>query len=245
MSNNNVRDLRITGSSSAAGGYYRNVSITGEVQIAGDISCEIFRCTGDTNVSGALESKITRITGTTVVNGDITTDRLTVHGELKTMGNVTLNDAKIGGHVIVRQNLTSEEIKLHGLISVDGDCAIDHLRGKGAFEIQGLLNVGRMDLDLYWPSRAREIGGEQINVRKPQGMASMLKSLLDIFKTQPDSRLIADSIEGDDIHLENTSAKIVRGNRVTIGSGCVIERVEYRSSYQQAPDASVEQCIQT
>ncbi|WP_152396195.1 bactofilin family protein [Paenibacillus guangzhouensis] len=245
MGNNPARDLRITGSSSAAGGYYRNVSITGDVQISGDIHCETFRCTGDTSVLGAFEAKITRITGTTSVNGDVTTDRLNLHGELKANRHITLNDAKIGGQLAVRQNLTGEDVKLYGMISVDGDCAIDHLRGKGAFEVQGLLNVGRLDLDLFWPSTAREIGGEQISVRKPQGMASMLKSLLDMFKTQPDSRLITDSIEGDDIHLENTTAKIVRGNRVTIGSGCIIERVEYRSSYQQAPDAAVEHCIQT
>ena len=45
--------------------------------------------------------------------------------------------------------------------------------------------------------------------------------------------LTADIIEGDLIYLENTNAKIVRGNNVTIGTGCKIELVEYKESFKK------------
>ncbi|WKB34651.1 hypothetical protein QS257_11765 [Terrilactibacillus sp. S3-3] len=39
--------------------------------------------------------------------------------------------------------------------------------------------------------------------------------------------------------LEDTTAKVVRGNRVVIGPGCKIESVEYQSDYSKADDAEV------
>ena len=44
--------------------------------------------------------------------------------------------------------------------------------------------------------------------------------------------LNAEIIEGDEIYLENTKAKVVRGNRVTIGPGCDIDFVEYQNHFQ-------------
>ena len=52
-------------------------------------------------------------------------------------------------------------------------------------------------------------------------------------------RLTTSVIEGDDIYLEATTAKIVRGNNVTIGSDCNIELVEYRNTITVAPDSKV------
>ena len=40
--------------------------------------------------------------------------------------------------------------------------------------------------------------------------------------------LTTELIEGDEIYLENTNAKIVRGNNITIGEGCNIGLIEYR-----------------
>lgn len=39
-----------------------------------------------------------------------------------------------------------------------------------------------------------------------------------------------ETIEGDDIHLELTRARVVRGNNVSIGSGCDIDLVEYKNN---------------
>jgi cytoskeletal protein CcmA (bactofilin family) len=51
--------------------------------------------------------------------------------------------------------------------------------------------------------------------------------------------LEAEIIEGDEIMLENTTAKIVRGNNVMLGAGCDIGTVEYKSNYVKNGDARV------
>jgi cytoskeletal protein CcmA (bactofilin family) len=108
---------------------------------------------------------------------------------------------------------------------------------RGIFEIGGLLNAGQLDIKLYRDCRAKEIGGEKIRIRK----ASLLHAFSFFFKPSPHARLTASVIEGDDIYLENTTAKAVRGNRVTIGPGCKIGTVEYKEHFEQKKDSIVNQ----
>ncbi len=51
--------------------------------------------------------------------------------------------------------------------------------------------------------------------------------------------LTTDVIEGDEIYLEYTTAKAVRGKNVTIGQGCNIELVEYVDNFNQHNDSVV------
>jgi cytoskeletal protein CcmA (bactofilin family) len=51
--------------------------------------------------------------------------------------------------------------------------------------------------------------------------------------------LTADIIEGDDVYLENTQAKVVRGNNIELGPDCEIELVEYKDSFKQDEKADV------
>jgi hypothetical protein len=54
-----------------------------------------------------------------------------------------------------------------------------------------------------------------------------------------DGRLDTETIEGDDIYLEYTRVKVVRGSNVKIGKGCEIELVEYENNFQQDREAKV------
>ncbi|MCL6576409.1 hypothetical protein [Kyrpidia sp.] len=42
-----------------------------------------------------------------------------------------------------------------------------------------------------------------------------------------------ETIEGDDIYLENTRARVVRGTRVQIGPGCQIGLLEYSEDFSK------------
>ena len=50
-----------------------------------------------------------------------------------------------------------------------------------------------------------------------------------------------ESVEGDDIYLEYTTAKVVRGNTVRLGAGCKIDLVEYKTSLEKASDCIVKE----
>jgi cytoskeletal protein CcmA (bactofilin family) len=113
---------------------------------------------------------------------------------------------------------------------------------KGSFTIGGLLNAGQIDIILYGGCRAKEIGGEKITVKKP-GIAHKLKRLIFSYIFRVNVDLQADVIEGDEIYLEHTYAKIVRGNNVTIGPGCDIEVVEYKNNFHEQKGAIVKDKI--
>ena len=78
-------------------------------------------------------------------------------------------------------------------------------------------------------------------MRKPDSfhLARIVKSIL--FSLDLDNGLIAESIEGDDIYLEETKAKAVRGNNIVIGEGCEIGLVEYKSKFEQTGNAKVKE----
>lgn len=232
-----AHDLTVAGNASAGGGRYRKVKITGEASIDGDIQCESFRCIGTVQCSGSIRTEAFKITGTAAVSGTINAGSANIQGHIECTGDASMKELHIGGQLDVRGgSLSLEKAGVKGRLIVSGDCQAESLSLKGAFDIGGLLNAGTIDLRLYGESRGREIGGERILVRK----GFRLDFLQSLFSIPASGRLIADIIEGDDIDLEYTSARIVRGKNVTIGPGCDIGLVECSGTYTQVKTAKVE-----
>lgn len=165
--------------------------------------------------------------GTAVVDGHLACTRLTVFGVLDVDGTVTSQRMKIKGQADFGGGINTEEAHIHGLITVAGDCNADRLFVNGAFTVEGLLNVGTADIRLHGPSRAKEIGGGTIRINRPRWR---------VFNFHV---LTVESVEGDDIEIDNTCAKVVRGNNVRVGSGCEIDLIEYRGLLKQARGAKV------
>ena len=53
---------------------------------------------------------------------------------------------------------------------------------------------------------------------------------------------VAESIEGDEISIEYTSAKTVTGKDVKIGEGCEIELLQYSENAEISPKAKIGRC---
>ncbi|GMA62319.1 hypothetical protein GCM10025859_27590 [Alicyclobacillus fastidiosus] len=182
---------------------------------------------GTAQSTGGHFHKVT-IRGEARVTGDIDCEQLKVMGTLDVQGNLHTGAAKIMGTVAVAGNASGEDVNLMGEMNVDGDCNAESLKCRGAFDISGLLNAGNIEIVLHGYSRAKEIGGDKIYV-KPQ-----LR-----FFSGGLRRLTVDTVEGDDVNLAYTTARVVRGNRVEIGPGCEIETVEYRSLLRVSDAAKV------
>jgi cytoskeletal protein CcmA (bactofilin family) len=133
--------------------------------------------------------------------------------------------------VEVAGSVHATEIVLQGHLGCGGDCEAESLMGAGEFDVDGLLNVGRIELRIYGPSRARDIGCERIGVKAGRRVGW--------FWRWPEKRLTANSIEGDDIVLEHTTAEVVRGHNVRLGTGCDIGLVEYTGTFVRDGDAKV------
>lgn len=131
------------------------------------------------------------------------------------------------GQLSVHGNVRSGHMLMRGNLEADGDWEGDRLTVKGAFRVGGLLNAEQMDIRLFGPSSAREIGGGAVKVGR-----SRLQSLKEFFVPAGPAVLTAESVEADQVELSYTKAQTVRGNRVVIGPGCTIGEVEYTESLE-------------
>jgi cytoskeletal protein CcmA (bactofilin family) len=213
-----IGDLKINGSGSSAGGNYNSVIINGNGKIEGDLECIYLKINGQGNV-----------------NGNVKADSVKVNGNNSIEGNLRAEKVKINGTADINGNLSTEKAETYGSIRVDGDCNAEFFKIDGTFEIEGLLNAGELELSLYGPSKAHEIGGEKITVKR-KGKYDFLGLR---YLIGSNKELTAESIEGDEIYLENTQAKVVRGNNVELGPNCNIELVEYKNSFKQDESAEV------
>ena len=214
-------NLKIYGQSSSAGGKYNAVIINGEGIISGDLDCNKLK-----------------INGRCDINGNVKAEYVDVHGNNSIKGNLEAERAKIHGTAEINGNLSVDKSEIYGSIDVDGDCNAEIFNIEGTFAIEGLLNAGELKLSLYGPSKAREIGGEKITVKR-KGKYDLLGLKGKIMSSGRVKELTVDTIEGDDVYLENTQAKVVRGNNIEIGPGCEIKLVEYKDGFNQDEKAEV------
>ncbi|WP_421383268.1 hypothetical protein ACOJQI_02610 [Bacillus salacetis] len=202
MSGERTKRLKVVGEGSYPGGDYEKVKITGQGTVSGDIRALEAKVTGEGRVRGKAAVNQLKVIGKLTIDEELSGNEMNIIGELNVGGSVKANTVKARGFLNSTENVELE--KLHV---------------KGGININGLLNVGNLEINLQnAPSRAGEIGGETIKVKS---RSFFTKSYI----------LEAEVIEGDNIYLEHTTAKMVRGNHVEIGPGCQIEKVEYRSTF--------------
>lgn len=233
-------DLKIAGTTTAPGGMYRDAAISGKGTINGDLDCIHFPVSGASHVNGDLKAQTLKVSGAAAVDGKLESDEVRVSGKLDLGGDAALKNLKISGLLDAQGSISAEEAKISGALKVKGDCEAETFIASGRFSVDGLLNAGTIDVRLHGNSHAREIGGGTIRIR-PEGIDDVLRSLGRVFRVLANrvSSLTAETIEGDDIYLECTKAKVVRGNNVAIGPGCAIDLVEYKSTLEQADGSNV------
>ncbi|MFC5530066.1 hypothetical protein [Cohnella yongneupensis] len=226
MIKSGLPDLVVNGVSTAAGGTYGNVKIDGVGKVSGDIDAKTIKANGVIRMNGAVKA-----------------EEMDCDGKLTVGGNLAVGRIRLDGLVSVKGIMSGEHLDLHGLINVKGDCEIEKFDGEGVFEVDGLLSVGTLNIKLQGRAKAREIGVESMVIRQvPRSVWSKLWSWM---STKFVPELQATTIEGDDIDLEYTKAQVVRGNRVVIGKGCVIDRVEYKTELKVNPGATIKERVKT
>jgi cytoskeletal protein CcmA (bactofilin family) len=216
-------DLKIFGVGRASGGEFNEVSITGQGDVEGSIVCTTFSLNGEGTINGSVKTGEGSILGTSTINGGLDADRCKIVGTVRVGGDANVRNFTIGGTVTIQGAVKCETLTLRGTTTVHGDCNAEKLECKGSFAIDGLVNAGKT-----------------VRVRKQSGpIADVVNALLQRLDFQ--QRLTADTIEGDEVVLEFTKARIVRGNYVRLGQGCEVDLVEYRGTLDQASGAVVKE----
>jgi len=228
MADQTRTDIKTAGGGTFTGGTYGDVTFNGSGTINGDVDAITFRVNGAGSTNGGVKAQSITVNGTAGFNGEVQANEMTVNGDASIRDGAGIGRLTVKGNLSVGGSVAAHEIGLHGLLRIGGDCQAETFTGEGGFTVTGLLNSGNIDITVQAQSSAREIGGERIVVRQPTGSLASLTGLLTVFA---EKRLTAETIEGDVIWLENTSAKVVRGKQVTLGAGCVVDLVEYAESY--------------
>ncbi|MDP4086556.1 MAG: polymer-forming cytoskeletal protein [Bacillota bacterium] len=221
MESKNKGDLTINGFGSSNGGEFHHVFLNGKGTINTDITCIDFECNGSGSVNGSLTSKTAKISGNGKIAGNVNSSSLVIEGRAKIEKDIVVTKMKVSGHTSIGGSLKGEELKVKGRLKVDGDCEVDLFKGECHFTIGGLLNAEEVDVTLYGDCKTKEIGGQSIKVKQKSSFVSSL------FKPFFQNELNTDLIEGDHIEIENTHAKVVRGNHIMVGPNCHIGLIEY------------------
>jgi cytoskeletal protein CcmA (bactofilin family) len=234
-------DIKTAGGGSFSGGTYGDVTFNGSGTINGDVDSITYRVNGAGSNNGRVKSQSIVVNGTATFNGEVQANEMTVNGDATVRDGAGIGRLIAKGNLSVGGSVAAHEVSLHGFLRIGGDCQAETFTGEGGFTVAGLLNAGNIDVTVQAPSSAREIGGERIVIRQPTGSIQSFTSLLTVFS---EKRLTAETIEGDVVWLENTTAKVVRGKQVTLGQGCQVDLVEYAESYTPAGAPQVREARQ-
>jgi len=225
--NSNNNDLKISGSGSFSGGKYNSVLISGSGKINGDLDCVYFKTSGSSKVIGNLKAENIKISGSSKIEGTVEVKDIRISGSTHVIGNVKSQSIRINGSAHIEGNLYGQEVSISGSVNIGKNCEAECFKANGGFKIEELLNAGQVTIRLGGNCFVKEIGGEHIDIRVNPIDNSIFRKVIDkIFNSR--SELTTDLIEGDDIYLQNTNAKIVRGNNITISTGCNIDLIEYK-----------------
>jgi cytoskeletal protein CcmA (bactofilin family) len=231
-------DLSISGFGVAPGGSYASVRIAGRGKITGDVVCGDFIINGSADAQGAVDCGKLIINGEGGVHGALKTGELKVRGSGDFKGDVQCDALSVSGTAHAAGKLCAKSAKISGSVHVKGDLSADSFTSSGTFDIGGLLSADDIDVTLDWStSRAKEIGGERITAKVGIKGLSVLRTIFTLGTHTP--RLEADSIEGSNVWLEQTRAKVVRGHSVTLGDGCDIALVEYTGTLHKTGSVRV------
>ncbi len=253
-------DLSISGMGRTQGGRFNDVDISGLGKVVGDMEAERIVISGKGTIEGnVVLAKRMEISGMGTITGGVKGGEIHSSGTGSIEGSTDIaylessGNIRVGGEAKVRElyssgrcrfdrSLKAEKILSRGWLSAGGDVEAEDFRSQGSFTVDGLLNANRLEIEIHGCCQAKEIGGEEIRVTSGKYIsASILAKLINplLGNGRELDRLTAEQIEGTNVSVEYTHAKVVRGNNVKIGPECTIELVEYTDSIEINPGAVV------
>lgn len=273
VSGGTYQSVKVAGSGVVEGDVTaESISVAGSCTIEGSATAEEMKTAGSCRVKGDVRAEELRATGSCSVDGSVSADVLKCSGSLRVDGRVNAGyvkssgSLKVGGDLETDKFVSEGSFKVGGLLSGDeidirlgGDCRAEEIGG-GRIEVRRRTErsfdpdelserVERKARGKRW--KFKEMGIDiDIDVEKFTSEMSKLGAKLgnlglSLTGFGGDGTLRAETIEGDEIYLESTKAKIVRGKRVLIGPDCQIDRVEYEDEVRVHEEAAVGETAQT
>ena len=234
---NKIGDLIINGYGSANGGEFDRVVINGKGTVNGQVNCTLLECNGSGAITGDVKSEKVKISGNGKISGNVVSQNIIIEGGASILGGAKTSKMNIQGKATIGGYVKGEELRVQGSVAIGGDCEVEVFQLEGQFSIGGLLSAEEIDIETFGACKAHEIGGKSIRVKQKSSV------LLSLLKTIKSVTLETELIEGDDIELENTKAKIVRGTHIVVGENCEIDLVEYKETFRVDKNGRVKESV--
>lgn len=236
-------DMRISGSGMITSGEYENIGISGSAKGEGLISCKNFSCSGSAKLNGELrcEGKIS-IAGSLHAEKNISAGEISISGSVKAGGDCKVKEKlSVSGSCVFGGDIKCNVLKASGGISAK-NVEAENADIRGKINAEGLINAEQIKIEFENDGSAENIGGGKIVIfphthSKPIARLPLISKIMG--KAGSDCFTVKDSIEGDEIALENVTAENVSGRVVAIGAGCRISCVKYGETIEISPDAEV------
>jgi len=218
------------------------ISISGKGTIEGDVLVSgNMNLAGMATIRGSLRGRQILSSGNGSITGMVEAERVESSGNMKIEGPAKIKELSNAGRCRVELNLMAQKVESYGFLSVGGDVEAEEFYSQGSFTIGGLLNANKIDIRIHGFCQAREIGGEEIQIRHGHSFGFVSKLISSFLGTGRElDKLKADLIEGTVVSLEYTKADVVRGQKVIVGPACLIREVEYTDSIEIDPSAVVQ-----
>lgn len=209
-------DVREVGSVRRASIQARSYTLLGTGKVVGDATLGRGDVQGFLTVGGRLAADEFRCDGGLEV-GSTTT----VKGHLDLRG-----DAELGGAVSAGEVHSKGTVRVAGSIQVNGLATIDGvLVSTGPVTTRGLTLTGGLTV-----GGTIEAPTVTIRLRKASRATSILSPHVRIVRASPflssSTTLAVDRIEGVEVELEGVDCEYVRAERVRLGAGCHVTRLD-------------------
>lgn len=213
-----TKRIKLSGASSIEECNCVYFSSSGASKVKGDLRADEANISGATKVQGNADVGELDSSGSLKIMGKTKADKMDLSGASKFMGKVELGKLSSSGSTKFMENLEGKNISVSGAFKAEKSIKAGTFKASGVFEIKGTLKGEEIML---------KPGGRSCSIGKISGGDILVESGGGgLFSFGKGGSLKVEEITGDEIYLENTTAKLVKGNSVKIGPGCSIDKLE-------------------
>lgn len=238
--------FRVNGTGKVSGDLLaETATVNGTASVGGDAEVTTLDSDGTLTVSGAVRAETVELGGTAKVSGDLHADEATVDGTGKVGGDASVDHVVADGTLNVSGNLDGHDVAGDGTVKIGGSVVAADARFDGTVKIGGLTDAtelsvdgtgkfgdvnaetcgvtGRIvanavsartfDLELQGASEISTLDADEVRVAESDASRSLGARLLG----REDRVLEVDTVVGETVDLDATTADTVVGERVTLG----------------------------
>ena len=224
-----------------SGEFDEKISISGTGRLSGNLRCKGLSISGEASGAGDIvcDGKMS-VAGSAHFKGYLRAETLWIAGSFRLEEGCTAQqDIRVAGAAHFGGAVKCGNLHSDGSIRLDAGAEAEEICLSHRTQSGGLLNAETVTLQLRGgTSCVASIGGSSIQV-KNIGRRFSLRDLLQCGTQRYGFLKVEESIEGETVTLENTSAPVVVGDTVNIGKDCEIGRVQYTGQLEIHPEAKV------